>query len=211
MQPATRAGLVPVVVALLVTGCSTSSTAQRPLPTVVAPVTASATVSARQSLEFRQVRLILPASTAIKSQGGSSLSPQRCSTLVTPAADRRASNVSEMLFDRRRAYCYLLGPTLVSGASVDAATLVYDAATTSWAVNVHFDNNDYLTKIARPLVNKQVAVVLTGFVQSVSTIEPGFTGRNVEIIGGFTQVGAADVAAAILGVAPSSVNVGGGT
>jgi preprotein translocase subunit SecD len=211
MQPAMRAGSIAVVVALFVAGCSTSSKTQPSLPTVASPTTASAAVSARQSLEFRQVNLILGASTAIKAEGGSSFKPQRCSTLVTPVAELRPTNPSEMLFDRRRAYCYLLGPTLVSGSSVDTATLNYDAPTATWAVNVHFDNNDFLTKIARPLVNKRVAVVLTGYVQSVMTIKAGLTGRNVEIIGGFTQVGAADVAAAILGVAPSSVPVQGGS
>jgi len=209
MQPAVRAGLVAAVVALSGAGCSTSSKTQAPLPTVAPPTTASAVVSARQSLEFRPVELILDASTSIKPEGGSAVKPQRCSTLVTPLADRRPTNVSEVLFDRRRAYCYLLGPTLVSGSSVDAASVVYDGATSTWAVNVHFDNNDFLAKIARPLVNKRVAVVLTGFVQSVMTIKSGMTGRNVEIVGGFTQVGAADVAAAILGVAPSSVHVEG--
>jgi preprotein translocase subunit SecD len=209
MRPAVRVGLAAAFVAVFVAACSTSSKTLPPLPTVATPATASTAVSARQSLEFRPVELILAASKAINTVGGSALKPQRCSTLVTPVAEQRPTNVSEMLFDRRRAYCYLLGPTLVSNSSVDGATVVYDRATTTWAVNVHFDNNDFLTKIARPLVNKRVAAVLTGFVQSVVTIMSGMTGRNVELVGGFTQVGAADVAAAILGVAPSSVHVVG--
>jgi preprotein translocase subunit SecD len=211
MRPAVRPWLLAAVVVLMLAECSSAAQTQPPLPTVATPTTPSAAVSARQSLEFRPVEVVLAASNAIKATGGSSLKPQRCSTLVTPIAQRRPTNVSEMLFDRRRAYCYLLGPTLVSGSSVDAATVAYDGATSTWAVNVHFDNNDFLTKIARPLVNKRVAVVLTGFVQSVITIKSGMTGRNLEIVGGFTQVGAADVAAAILGVAPSSVHVEGGS
>jgi len=207
MQSVVRAGLTAAVITLLVAACSSASKTQPPLPTVATPTTASATVSARQLLEFRPVELILAASKAIKTTGNATLKQQRCSTLVTPPAEQRPTNTSEMLFDRRRAYCYLLGPALVSSSSVNAATVAYDPTTTTWAVNVHFDNNDFLTKIARPLVNKRVAAILTGFVQSVITIKPGMTGRNVEIVGGFTQVGAADVAAAILGVAPSSVHV----
>ena len=78
-----------------------------------------------------------------------------------------------MLYDRVRANCYLLGPTLVTGADVDSATVVYDAPTSSWAVKVHFKNDAFLTKIAHPLVNKRVAVVLAGFVQSVLTDQAG--------------------------------------
>jgi len=207
MQPAVRAGLAATFVAVFAAACSTSSKTLPPLPTVATPATASTAVSARQSLEFRPVELILAASEAIKTAGGSAPKPQRCSTLVTPVTDQRPTALSEMLFDRRRAYCYLLGPTLVSSSSVDGATVVYDRATTTWAVTVHFNNDDFLTKIARPLVNKRVAAVLTGFVQSVVPIKSGMTGRSVEIVGGFTQVGAADVAAAILGVAPASVHV----
>jgi preprotein translocase subunit SecD len=208
MRAVSRAGLLVVVAAVVfAAGCSTSTKAQAPLPTVASPESASPAVSAKQSLEFRQVKLALAASNAIKATGGSGLAPQRCSALVTPVAERKPTNASEMLFDRRRAYCYLLGPTLVTGASVDSATVVYDPATTSWAADVHFRDDDFLTKIARPLVKSQIAVVLTGFVQAVATIRAGMPGTHFEIIGGFTQVGAADVAAAILGVAPSSVQV----
>ena len=196
-----------VVVAVFAAGCSSSSKAIAPLPTVAPPVTASATVSPREALEFRQVKLILPATTTVKPQGGSSLTPQRCSQLVTPVAQQKPANASEMLFNRLRSDCYLLGPTLVSGSSIDSAALVYDATTTSWAVKVDFRDNDFLTKIARPLVKSQSAVVLTGFVQALAPITAGMSGNSFEIIGGFTKVGAADVAAAILGVAPATVPV----
>ena len=63
----------------------------------------------------------------------------------------------------------------------------------------------------RPLVNQRIAVVLAGFVQAVATINPGLTGHTFVILGAFTQSGAADVAAAILGVAPSTVHVTGGS
>lgn len=212
MYAAARYGLVALAgVVVLATGCSSTAKPVAPLATVAPPASLGTKVSPRESLEFRQLKLILPANQAITPQGGSGLKPQGCAQLVTPVAQQKVTNPSEMLYDRLRGHCYLLGPTLVSGTSVDSATLVYDAPTTSFAVKVHFRDNDFLTKIARPLVNSQIAVVLTGFVQAVATIKGGAPGDSFEIIGGFTQAGAADVAAAILGVAPSSVPLAGGS
>jgi preprotein translocase subunit SecD len=213
MRGAARAGLVALLAAtLLAAGCSSSSkTESTPLPTVATPSTVSSAVSSKLSLEFRPVKAIVSAKTPIKVVGGSGSTSRTCATLITPAAARKPSNASEMLFDRRRTYCYLVGPTLVSGSSVDSATVAYDSKTGSWGVNVHFDDDAFLTKIARPLVNQRIAVVLAGFVQAVATINPGLTGHTFEILGSFTQGGAADVAAAILGIAPSSVHVTGGS
>jgi preprotein translocase subunit SecD len=213
MRGAVRAGLVVLVAAILfAAGCSSSSkNTSTPLPTVAEPSSASSSVSPKLSLEFRPVKAFVSATTPIKVIGGSGSTSRTCATLITPASARKPSNASEMLFDRRRAYCYLVGPTLVSGSSVDSATVAYDTKTGSWGVNVHFDDDAFLTKIARPLVNQRIAVVLAGFVQAVATINPGMTGQTFVILGSFTRSGAADVAAAILGVAPSSVHVTGGS
>ena len=213
MRVAERAGLVVLVAAtLFAAGCSSSSKdASTPLPTVATPSTVSSAVSPKLSLEFRPVKAVVSAKAPIKVVGGSGSTSRTCATLITPASARKPSNASEMLFDRRRAYCYLVGPTLVSGSSVDSATVAYDTKTGSWGVNVHFDDDAFLTKIARPLVNQRIAVVLAGFVQAVATINPGLTGHTFVILGSFTQSGAADVAAAILGVAPSTVHVTGGS
>ena len=98
---------------------------------------------------------------------------------------------------------------LLTGAGVASATVVYDENSSQWAVNVHFANNDFLTKIAVPYLNKTVAIVLDGVVQGAPVINPGITGRDVEITGDDTQAQATDIAAAILGVAPSQIHVGG--
>ena len=55
-------------------------------------------------------------------------------------------------------------------------------------------NNDFVDKIAGPLVNKLVAIELDGVVQSAPEINPGITGRDVQISGEFTQGEAKDLA-----------------
>ena len=211
---ASRRGRVPGCGALalaavaVLASCSTSSKTETPAPTV-APVTSLSNVApARRPVELRAIKLIVPASRSITPVGGSGQAPQRCATLVTPASEQRPTNPSEMLFDRRRAFCYLLGPTLVTGASIDTSSVVYDAPTLSWAVKVHFKDTTFATKIAQPLVGKQIAVVLAGFVQATPKIKKGASGTELSIVGGFTQDGAIDVASVVLGIAPSKVTVG---
>jgi preprotein translocase subunit SecD len=106
-----------------------------------------------------------------------------------------------ILFDRKRKACYLVGPTLLTGAAIDKATVVYDSTSSQWAVNLHWGNDDFLTKVANPLVNREVAIVVNDVVQSAPTINPGFTGRAVEITGDFSRADAVKAAAAIAGVA----------
>ena len=57
----------------------------------------------------------------------------------------------------------------------------------AWEVNVHFKNNDFVQKVAKPYVNKQVAIELDGVVQSAPTINQGITGQDVTISGNFTS------------------------
>jgi preprotein translocase subunit SecD len=189
----------PTAVSTSTTGSSPAATELPALPNKVRP---------KLPLEFREVKLQIASNRDIKPVGGSGPSTlQRCATLVTPPAQVRPTNQSELLFDRRRAYCYLLGPSLVPSASVGTASVIYDSTSSQWAVNVHINNNDFLNRVANPMVGHQIAVVLAGFVQSAPTINPGITGRDVEIAGGFTQSGAIELASVIMGVAPVSVHV----
>ena len=55
----------------------------------------------------------------------------------------------------------------------------YDSTNSQFVTNIHFKNNDFVDKIAGPLVGKQVAIELDGVVQSAPTINPGITGRDV--------------------------------
>ena len=69
------------------------------------------------------------------------------------------------------------------------------------------NNNDFFKKIVEPNVNKEVAIVLNGVVLSAPTINPGITGRSVEITGDFSRSDAVNAAALIMGVASSHVKV----
>jgi preprotein translocase subunit SecD len=110
-----------------------------------------------------------------------------CEALIkqSPADTDAAKQV--VLPDRKHTACYVLDAAVVTGKSVGSATAAYSSNSSGWVTNVHFKNNDFVNKIAGPYVNKQVAIELDGVVQSAPTINPGITGRDVEISGGFTQ------------------------
>jgi preprotein translocase subunit SecD len=110
-----------------------------------------------------------------------------CAKLIKQSPPDTDTAQTVILPDRTNTSCYVLGPAIVTGKSVGSASVQYDSTSSQWATNVHFKNNDFLDKIAGPMVNKQVAIELDGVVQSAPTINPGITGRDVEITGAFTQ------------------------
>ncbi len=92
-----------------------------------------------------------------------------------------------VLPDLNNTLCYLLGPTILTGRNVGTASAVVDPTTAAWIVNVHFKNNDFVTKVATPYVNQEVAIELDGVVQSAPHINAGITGQDVQITGTFTS------------------------
>jgi preprotein translocase subunit SecD len=102
---------------------------------------------------------------------------------VTP--DVSAKQV--VLPDTKNTVCYILGPTILTGRNVGSASAVVNSTSGGWEVNVHFKNNDFVTKVAQPYVNKQVAIELDGIVQSAPNINPGITGQDVTISGSFSS------------------------
>jgi hypothetical protein len=115
-----------------------------------------------------------------------------------------------VLPDRNGKTCYELGPALVTGADVASTTVIYDSTTSRWGINLHLANKHFLTRIAQPLVNDAVAVVLNGVVQSAPTINPGITGYDVELVADtrpYSRSQAIAVAAAIMGELASAVRV----
>jgi preprotein translocase subunit SecD len=118
---------------------------------------------------------------------------QSCEALIKKNPSPLPADQQVVLPDRAREACYVLGPAIVTGKSVGSANAVYDT-TQGWVTNVKFKNNDFVDKIAGPYVNKQVAIELDGVVQSAPTINPGITGRDVQISGDFTQGEAKDLA-----------------
>jgi preprotein translocase subunit SecD len=110
-----------------------------------------------------------------------------CAKLIAQSPKDSDSAQEVVLPDRLNQSCYVLGPAVVTGKSIGSAKTLYDSTSGQWSTNVHFKNNDFLTKIAGPYVNKEVAIELDGVVQSAPVINPGITGRDVEITGNFTQ------------------------
>ncbi|MFM8236433.1 MAG: protein translocase subunit SecD [Actinomycetota bacterium] len=116
--------------------------------------------------------------------------------LVTPRAQATAS-ATVILPDVDRTLCYKLGPTLLTGRNVGEAEAFINPSTAEWAVNVTFRNDDFVTKVAQPYVNKDVAIELDDVVLSAPRINPGITGRDVQISGSFTEREARDLALAL--------------
>ncbi len=172
-----------------VPACSSSSAKTAPTST------SKASVHVRATLTFRPIRetgafspRIFPARSA------------SCSAASTPAGD-------EILFDRRHERCYVVGPVLLTGSGVENAAVVYDQTMSQWAVNLHWGNDDFVTKIARPLIARTVAIDVDDVVQSAPVINPGVTGRDIQISSAYTRAEAVKVAASIMGVAPTDIEV----
>jgi preprotein translocase subunit SecD len=103
--------------------------------------------------------------------------------LITPDV----SDKQVILPDTKNTACYVLGPTILTGRNVGTATATVNPTTAEWEVNVHFKNDDFVTKVATPYVNKQVAIELDGVVQSAPNINQGITGQDVTISGSFSS------------------------
>ena len=114
--------------------------------------------------------------------------------MTAPAKQTPGAQV--VLADVQKLSCYVLGPTLLTGRNVGSADAVSDPTTGAWDVNVHFANDDFVQKVAKPYVDKQIAIDLDGVVQSAPTINPGITGSDVTISGAFDEATARDVASA---------------
>ena len=91
---------------------------------------------------------------------------------------------------------YRLGPAELTGRILEGARAEFDATTGQWKVN--FTLNDEGSKafdeLAARNVNKQVAIVLDGVVQSAPTIQTANFGGSGEITGDFTEREAKDLA-----------------
>jgi preprotein translocase subunit SecD len=190
-------------------GACGSSAAKTSAPTVTdAATTIPRTPGPKGSLDFREVQAQFPwtaePSTAPTAPGQTPY--PGCAKLIEQSRKQK-SDQQAVLPARDRKSCYTVGPVLVDGASVDEVGVVYDATASQWVVNVHFANDDFLDKIAGPLANTQITIDLDGIVQSAPTVNPGITGHDVEITGGYTTQQAIDAAARIAGLAPSSVTV----
>jgi preprotein translocase subunit SecD len=182
------------VIVILCGACSSGAAKTTPPST-----TASGAARPRATLDFRAV------------QYDGSLSPV-IAAASDPSCTRRhgipPGSPDEVLLDRKHEHCYLVGRVLLTGVGIDSASVGYDSTSSQWVVDLHFRNNDFVTKVATPYVNRQIVIVLNNVVQSSPTINPGITGRDIEVVSGYSRAQAIEAAASILGVAPSEVRVG---
>jgi preprotein translocase subunit SecD len=119
---------------------------------------------------------------------------QTCEALIAKNPSPLPADKSVVLPDRDGEFCYVLGPAIVTGRSVRSADAAYNSTQSQWVTNIKFRNDDFLEKIAQPLVGQLVAIELDGVVQSAPEIRQGITGRDVQIEGDFTQGEANDLA-----------------
>ncbi len=113
--------------------------------------------------------------------------------MATPRAEQKADQPVILPSIPSDGQCYALGPTVLTGKNVSTATARYDSSQ-GWLVDVKFRNDDFVNKVAGPMVNKLVAIELDGLVQSAPRINPGITGRTVQISGSFSEKDAHDLA-----------------
>ncbi len=113
--------------------------------------------------------------------------PATCRALVD--ASRR------WFYDSDRENCYRLGPSLLPDPAIGSATADHEVA---WVVNVEFGDDRFRTLIAEPYVGRQIAIVVDDVVFSTPTVNPGVTGRHVQITGPpFAEFEARGLAAAL--------------
>jgi preprotein translocase subunit SecD len=148
----------------------TTSTAAT--PTTAAPTTVKG--STATTVKGATTTTTTPAATDSTCRDGKAVTPD--------VADKTV-----LLPDLQKTACYVLGPTIMTGRNVGTATAVVNPNTAAWEVNVHFKNNDFVTKVATPYVNQEVAIELDGVVQSAPKINAGITGQDITISGSFTS------------------------
>ena len=206
-------GSACVVVLLAVVGFAAASAGGRRGVSVVGTettTTSGATRSGADVLAFRPVLGSIPFGTANATAGETTASaaPQqvtdcRGGRLATAPANQ-AVDRQVIIADRSKSACYLLGPTILTGEHVASVEVVQSDVTNDWELDLHFDNDDFVKKVASVYVGKQIAIVVDGVVESAPTINQGITGRDVTISGAFDKATATSVGERIM---PSGVKV----
>jgi len=116
-----------------------------------------------------------------------------CAELIKKSPPDTDAAPEVVLPDRDHQLCYVLGPAVVTGASIESSSTSYDPTQGSVAT-VKFKNNDFVDKVAKRYVSMEIAIELDGVVQSAPTIQPGIVGRDIQISGQFTKSEAQNLA-----------------
>jgi len=172
-----------------------------------ASTTTVADSSSGAALTFRPVLGVIPyGSSTATSVAAGARAPESCEggRLVT-TADQPGNNA--ILADRQKTSCYLLGPTILTETNVRSADAAFDRIANAWDVNVQFANDDFVKDVASVYVNRQIALILDGVVESAPTVNPGITGSDITISGSFDESTARAIATRL---DPSSAAIPGG-
>jgi hypothetical protein len=203
---------VLVIGLLVVAACrgSAKHTASAPTSTTIESSLSSTTTTRlpRATLELREAARTGPARVLAGRPSCAGVNLAASPVAIGPPPTFTGPSV--VLLDRSGKTCDELGPALVTGADVASGTVLYDSTISKWGVNLHLANKHFLTRVAEPLVNDRIAVVLNGVVQSAPTVGPGITGYDVEIFADshpYSHTQAIAVAAAIMGKPTSAVRL----
>lgn len=160
-------------------------------------------------LRFREVLGQIPyATSSATTATGARDETCRDGEAVTENASDPAVRLEQVVLpDVRKEACYVAGPTLLTGDGIESAVAVVDPVSAAWVVTVRFANDDFVKKVAEPLVGKQIAIELDGVVLTSPTINPGITGREVQINGAFTEAEANALARLLPDPLPAPVTI----
>jgi preprotein translocase subunit SecD len=156
----------------------TTAKATSPTPTT-APNTTAPTTPAPTSL----AQAVQQACTAAQTSGGASL----------PTTPRNQDNPSSYVIlpdaSATTSARYVLGPTELTGSIVKTALAVAPTVGGDWLVRVNFtgSGSPKFDAMAAKYVQKQVAIVLDGLVESAPTIQQSTFNGTADITGTFTQ------------------------
>ncbi|HEV7526738.1 MAG TPA: hypothetical protein VGP92_17355, partial [Acidimicrobiia bacterium] len=152
--------------------------------------TTAAPHAGRDSLQFREVLTTTPYPTGTNPGTQNACEPGG----HVPPASTATEPAQIALPDRKRTACYVLGKVLLTGHDIVTAQAVVNPTTAAWEVNLHFANDNFVTKVAAPYEGRQIAIVVDGVVESAPTINPGITGQDVTISGSFDEATARAIA-----------------
>ncbi len=167
-------------------GDQTTPTTAAATPATTAPATATTPTTAPPTID-QQVQQVC--ATAATTGGGNlpttpSSQDQASAYVILPDASKTSSAR------------YILGPTELTGSIVSTANAVPPQVGGNWSVQVNFTSSGSpkFDQLAAKYVNKQVAIVLDGQVESAPTIQTTTFNGTASITGTFTQGQAQDLA-----------------
>ncbi len=195
-----------VCIVVLATACSSSSKKTAPPPASSTTSTTTTTPPARAAsdvLVFREVVATLPyedATALTMPTRTPSSTPEATSCnggkLVTPGNKDTLAAPQVILPDRDKAVCYAIGPTLLAPRNITESVAAKDPMG-GWDVSVHFGNDDFVQKIGRPMVGKNVAIIVRHVVWSAPVIQEQITTPDVRISGNLDEQSARELANAL--------------